>query len=124
MDVLIFRIQQLTSHPTSTILSIILDLEKITQRFLRKPVRVSLATLLGVYRAVMRLTSVTDALDEAIGSNRKERTEVEGASGAQVPEDEGGQLIRQKIITPLREVGKLIDSMQRCYVAPYPGSLS
>lgn len=91
------------------------DLEKITQRFLRKPVRVSLATLLGVYRAVMRLTSVTDALDEAIGSNRKERTEVEGASGAQVPEDEGGQLIRQKIITPLREtVSNLSKFMSLC----------
>lgn len=96
-----------TCHPALPDPSIIPDLEKLAQRFLHKPVRVNLATLLGVYRAVMRLTSVTDALEEAIGENGEECTGAEGAPGAQVPEEEGGQLIRKNIIAPLREVGQL-----------------
>ncbi|CAN0141859.1 unnamed protein product, partial [Discosporangium mesarthrocarpum] len=55
-----------------------LDLDKVAQRFSRKPVRSSLATLLGVYRAVMRLTSIVDALQEAVGQAVEEQSKGEG----------------------------------------------
>ncbi|CAM9431775.1 unnamed protein product, partial [Ascophyllum nodosum] len=71
------------------------DLDKIVQRFLRKPVRVTLATLLGVYRAVMRLASVAAALSGAIdGSNTHDKS----------TEDlDGSLLLRKFYVSPLQQ---------------------
>lgn len=78
------------------------------QRFLRKPVRVTLATLLGVYRAVMRLSSVTDALDDAIekapaDTGEEEKTR-KGVNGEAADDLSGGLLMRNLLITPLQQV--------------------
>lgn len=78
------------------------DLERIMQRFVRKPVRVSLSTLLGVYRAVMRLMSVTDALYDAIEDDGAEADE---SGYRQLSEEAGERLIRRRIIGPLQKVG-------------------
>eukprot|EP00752_Nemacystus_decipiens_P008019 g7166.t1 len=69
------------------------DLDKTMHRFLRKPVKVTLATLLGVYRAVMRLSSIARALEDAFGESHQDGTEVES----------GPVLLRKRIIAPLQE---------------------
>eukprot|EP00903_Cladosiphon_okamuranus_P008571 g8222.t1 len=66
------------------------DLDKIMQRFLRKPVKVTLSTLLGVYRAVMRLSSIAGALEDAFGDSRQEA-------------ERGAVLLRKRMIVPLRQ---------------------
>lgn len=71
------------------------DLDKTMQRFLRKPVRVTLATLLGVYRAVMRLSSIVRALEDAFGDPDQDPTET----------GSGPVLLRKRIIAPLQQVG-------------------
>ncbi|CAM9865760.1 unnamed protein product [Ectocarpus sp. 4 AP-2014] len=69
------------------------DLERIMQRFLRKPPqRVSLATLLGVYRAVMRLSSIVGALGDAFEDD---------AAGDKA--ESGPTLFRERIVSPLRK---------------------
>lgn len=70
------------------------DLDKIMQRFLRKPVRATLGTLLGVYRAVMRLSSIADALEDAFGDCSQDGTEAKS----------GPVLLRKRIIAPLQQV--------------------
>lgn len=64
------------------------------QRFLRKPMRVTLATLLGVYRAVMRLSSIAGAMDDAIEDANEDGNEAES----------GPLLLRKRIISPLQQV--------------------
>lgn len=64
------------------------------QRFLCKPVRATLATLLGVYRAVMRLSSIARALGDAFGDSNLDGTEAEN----------GPVLLRKRIIAPLQQV--------------------
>lgn len=99
------------------------DLDKIMQRFVSKPVRVTLATLLGLYRAVMRLSAITDVLDDAI--EKKIGDLAEGQVNAKVidaplpkiserlssVEDiestgilSGGLLIRELLLSPLQQV--------------------
>ncbi|CAM9231946.1 unnamed protein product, partial [Pylaiella littoralis] len=70
------------------------DLDKIMQRFLRTPIRATLATLLGVYRAVMRLSSIAGALDDAI----------EGSDEDGNDRESGPLLLRKRIISPLQKV--------------------
>lgn len=72
------------------------DLDKTMQRFLRKPLRVTLATLLGVYRAVMRLSSIAGALENAFEDSNQDQDGIEEKSGP--------QLLRQRLILPLRQV--------------------
>lgn len=82
------------------------------QRFLRKkPVRVTLATLLGVYRAVMRLSSIADALDDAIeeaDDNAKEAGETAHEADTKdtkiTDSQHGGLLMRELLILPLQQV--------------------
>lgn len=64
------------------------------QRFLRTPVRATLATLLGVYRAVMQLSSIAGALDDAIEDSDQVVSETES----------GPLLLRKRIISPLQKV--------------------
>lgn len=64
------------------------------QRFLRTPIRATLATLLGVYRAVMRLSSIAGALDDAI----------EGSDEDGNDRESGPLLLRKRIISPLQKV--------------------
>lgn len=67
------------------------------QRFLRKPPqRVTLATLLGVYRAVMRLSSIVGALDDAFEDD---------AAGDKA--ESGPTLFREHIVSPLQKVSYL-----------------
>ena len=88
------------------------DLDKIVQRFLRKPVRVTLATLLGVYRAVMRLASVAAALSGAIdGSNTHvNNADDRPSTSDRVGEDkstedlDGSLLLRKFYVSPLQQV--------------------
>lgn len=94
------------------------DLDKFAQQFLRKPARANLATLLGIYRAVMRLTSVAHALDEAIKDDRAEMDEAqatetgaeneEAGKSCQARRDEeclgGRELFSKRIILPLHKV--------------------
>lgn len=96
------------------------DLDKIMQRFNRKPLRVNLTTLLGVYRAVMRLTSVRDALDEAIEQDGTDseggRTRTDGLKNEQTAHPhvgadtgvvelaDGARLLRQFVVGPLQKV--------------------
>lgn len=81
------------------------------QRFLRKPVRVTLATLLGVYRAVMRLSSIADALDDAIeeaDDSAKEAGETPQEADSKATDSQrGGLLMRELLITPLQQVPSL-----------------
>lgn len=64
------------------------------QRFLRKPPqRVTLATLLGVYRAVMRLSSIVGALDDAFEDD---------AAGDKA--ESGPTLFRERTVSPLQKV--------------------
>lgn len=66
------------------------------QRFLRKPPqRVTLATLLGVYRAVMRLSSIVGALDDAFEDD---------AAGDKA--ESGPALFRERIVSPLKKVSR------------------
>ena len=79
------------------------------QRFLRKkPVRVTLATLLGVYRAVMRLSSIADALDDAIeeaDDHAKEAGETAHEADTKTTNSQhGGLLMRELLISPLQQV--------------------
>ncbi|CAM9615807.1 unnamed protein product, partial [Scytosiphon promiscuus] len=70
------------------------DLDKIMQRFLRQPMQgVTLSTLVGIYRAVMRLSAIGDAMDRTIEAANEDRTEAES----------GPALIRRRIITPLQQ---------------------
>lgn len=85
------------------------DVDKIMQRFLRKkPVRVTLATLLGVYRAVMRLSSIADALDDAIeeaDDHAKEAGETAHEADTKTTDSQhGGLLMREFLISPLQQV--------------------
>lgn len=80
------------------------------QRFLRKPVRVTLATLLGVYKGVMRLSSIADALNDAIeeADDDDHAKEAEGtpqeADTKATDSQDGGQLMRELLISPLQQV--------------------
>lgn len=94
------------------------------QRFLRKAVKVNLATLLGVYRAVMRLSSVADALDDAIENTRDGKNEAEEPGQDRNVQSEnvelpntgnnttGGEtlngrlLMRKHLIGPLQQVSR------------------
>lgn len=94
------------------------------QRFLRKPVRVTLSTLLGVYRGVMRLSSVAGALDDAIEKDPDNKNEAEDlVQGRNVQAEKaersntgdsitgrenlsGGLLMRKHLIGPLQQVGR------------------
>ena len=76
------------------------DLDKTMQRFLRKPMRVTLATLLGVYRAVMRLSSIAGALKTAFACSSEDQNVTE--------EESGPQLLRKHLISPLQQVHVLI----------------
>lgn len=79
------------------------DLDKTMQRFLRKPVRVTLATLLGVYRAVMRLSSIARALEDTFG--------VSSQAGAEA--ESGPVLLRKRIVAPLQQVSGRLSSVRR-----------
>lgn len=90
------------------------------QRFLRKPVRVTLSTLLGVYRAVMRFSSIGDALNDAIkkgtsntGSPTEPQQDMDVRSGSpnsaetssgNTEELDGRLLLRKLLISPLKKV--------------------
>lgn len=93
--------------------SVFPDLDKTMQRFLRKPMRVTLATLLGVYRAVMRLSSIARALEDAFGDSHQDGTEAES----------GPALLRKRIIAPLQQVcGRLSPRwLMRTYARPVVG---
>ncbi len=78
---------------TSNSNHLVADLDKTMQRFLRKPMRVTLATLLGVYRAVMRLSSIAGALENAYDDSNQDQDK-----------DGGPQLLRQRLILPLQQV--------------------
>lgn len=77
------------------------DLDKTMQRFLRKPVRATLATLLGVYRAVMRLSSIARALEDAFGESHQDGNEAES----------GPALLRKRIVAPLHQVCGRLSSL-------------
>lgn len=87
-------------------MSVIPDLDKTMQRFLRKPVKVTLATLLGVYRAVMRLSSIAGALEDAFGDSQQGGIEAES----------GPVLLRTRIVVPLRQVSGRLSSL--CLTRP------
>ena len=88
------------------------------QRFLRMPVRVTLATLLGVYKGVMRLSSIADALNDAIeeadDDHAKESEDTPQEAGTKTTDSQnggqlmdsqnGGQLMRELLISPLQQV--------------------
>jgi len=59
--------------------------------------RVTLATLLGVYRAVMRLSSIFGALENAFGDSNQDQEGTEDKKS-------GPQLLRQRLISPLKQV--------------------
>ncbi|CAM9130489.1 unnamed protein product, partial [Hapterophycus canaliculatus] len=70
------------------------DLDKIMQRFLRQPMQSgTLSTLVAVYRAVMRLSAIADAMDDAI----------EAAAEDGNKEESGPMLLRRRIISPLQQ---------------------
>ena len=81
------------------------------QRFLRNRARVTLATLLGVYRAVMRLSSIADALDDAIkdaDDHANEAGETAHEADTKTTDSQhGGLLIRELLISPLQQVSLL-----------------
>lgn len=65
------------------------------QRFLRQPMQgVTLSTLVGVYRAVMRLSAIADAMDDTIEGGSEDVNEAES----------GPVLLRSRIISPLQQV--------------------
>lgn len=82
------------------------DLDKIVQRFLRKPSRITLATILGVYRAVMRLSSIAGALDEAIDCSERQTDTHHGGEIDESTQDstDGRCLMKKLVISPLQQV--------------------
>lgn len=94
------------------------------QRFVRKAVKMTLATLLGVYRGVMRLSSVADALDNAIENDNDAKNEAEEPVQDRTVQSEnaerphignnitggetlnGGLLMRKHLIRPLQQVSR------------------
>lgn len=94
------------SIPVSSLVSA--DLDKIMQRFLRQPFQgVTLSTLVRVYRAVMRLSAIADAMDDSI--------EPAGEDGNKA--ESGPVLLRRRIISPLQQVSYTLLSILFPYSA-------
>lgn len=95
------------------------DLEKGAQRFLRKSGKANLRFLLSVYRAIIRLKSITEALADVI----KDVPEMDGARATEIQYSDqhmihsaegigafkeksvtGKQLVRDRVFVPLNKV--------------------